>query len=121
MRRVGPAGGATRRARCPAHGGGLARPRTTRGPLRMRSAGLLGLEVLRPVRTSRRRSAAAARRGKAMTPADPDYCPRCGVAYEPLQEYCLECGERLPTNRGVVGVLASSWQRHFAWYPGDWI
>jgi hypothetical protein len=50
-----------------------------------------------------------------------DYCPRCGVAYEPLQEYCLECGARLPTNRGVVGVLASSWQRRFAWYPGDWI
>ena len=57
-----------------------------------------------------------------MSPEEPrDYCPRCGVAYEPLQEYCLECGERLPTNRGVVGVLASSWQRRFAWYPGDWI
>jgi hypothetical protein len=56
-----------------------------------------------------------------MTGTDPDYCPRCGVAYKPLQEYCLECGERLPTNRGVVGVLASSWQRRFAWYPGDWI
>jgi hypothetical protein len=51
----------------------------------------------------------------------PDYCPKCGVAYEPLQEYCLECGTRLPTNRGVVGVLASSWQRRFAWYPGDWV
>jgi hypothetical protein len=50
-----------------------------------------------------------------------DYCPRCGVAYEPLQEYCLECGARLPTNRGVVGVLASGWQRRLAWYPGDWI
>jgi hypothetical protein len=50
-----------------------------------------------------------------------DYCPRCGVAYEPLQEYCLECGARLPVNRGVVGVLASRWQRHFAWYPGDWV
>jgi hypothetical protein len=49
------------------------------------------------------------------------YCPRCGVAYEPTQEYCLECGARLPVNRGVVGVLASSWQRRFAWYPGDWI
>jgi len=57
-----------------------------------------------------------------MTPERPrDYCPRCGVAYEPLQEYCLECGARLPTNRGVVGVLASGWQRRFAWYPGDWI
>jgi hypothetical protein len=50
-----------------------------------------------------------------------DYCPRCGVAYEPLQEYCLECGARLPTNRGVVGVLASGWQRRFSWYPGDWV
>jgi hypothetical protein len=57
-----------------------------------------------------------------MSPEEPrDYCPRCGVAYAPLQEYCLECGGRLPTNQGVVGVLASSWQRRFAWYPGDWI
>jgi hypothetical protein len=50
-----------------------------------------------------------------------DYCPSCGTAYEPLQEYCLECGTRLPTNRGVVGVLAAAWQRRFAWYPGDWV
>ncbi len=50
-----------------------------------------------------------------------DYCPTCGAAYEPLQEYCLECGTRLPTNRGVVGVLASAWQRRIPWYPGDWI
>lgn len=50
-----------------------------------------------------------------------DYCPRCQAAYEPLQEYCLECGERLPTNRGVVGYLAGEWQRRLAWYPGDWI
>ncbi len=57
-----------------------------------------------------------------MTPEQPrDYCPRCGVAYEPLQEYCLECGARLPVNRGVVGVLATAWQRRLGWYPGDWI
>jgi hypothetical protein len=57
-----------------------------------------------------------------MTPEEPrDYCPRCGAAYEPLQEYCLECGARLPTNRGVVGVLAAAWQRRLSWYPGDWI
>jgi len=57
-----------------------------------------------------------------MTHQEPrDYCPRCGVAYEPLQEYCLECGARLPTNRGVVGVLAAAWQRRLSWYPGDWI
>jgi hypothetical protein len=55
------------------------------------------------------------------TPEPRDFCPRCGVAYAPLQEYCLECGARLPTNRGVVGVLASGWQRRFAWYPGDWV
>jgi hypothetical protein len=54
-------------------------------------------------------------------PEPRDYCPHCGVAYEPLQEYCLECGGRLPTNRGVVGFLASEWQRRLAWYPGDWI
>jgi hypothetical protein len=55
-------------------------------------------------------------------PEEPrQYCPACGVAYEPLQEYCLECGTRLPTNRGVVGFLATEWQRRFSWYPGDWI
>ncbi|HEY4412248.1 MAG TPA: hypothetical protein VGN06_04560 [Gaiellaceae bacterium] len=55
------------------------------------------------------------------TDKEPQYCPKCGVAYEPLQEYCLECGERLPTNRGTVGLLAAAWQRRFPWYPGDWI
>jgi hypothetical protein len=50
-----------------------------------------------------------------------DYCPTCGTAYEPLQEYCLECGERLPVNNGLVGVLATGWQRRLRWYPGDWI
>lgn len=49
------------------------------------------------------------------------YCPHCGVAYEPTQEYCLECGSRLPTNRGAIGVLAAAWQRRIPWYPGDWI
>jgi hypothetical protein len=24
-------------------------------------------------------------------------------------------------NRGVVGVLATAWQRRLGWYPGDWI
>jgi hypothetical protein len=58
----------------------------------------------------------------SVDPSQPEqYCPQCGVAYEPTQEYCLECGARLPTNRGVVGVLAGAWQRRFAWYPGDWI
>jgi hypothetical protein len=79
----------------------------------MRRHPVLGREVLQPVRPRGRRLVSA--------PEPEHFCPRCGVAYEPTQEYCLECGERLPVNRGVVGVLASSWQRRFAWYPGDWI
>jgi hypothetical protein len=48
-------------------------------------------------------------------------CPRCGTAYEPYQEYCLECGLRLPVARGVVAYLSQHWQRRISWYPGDWI
>jgi hypothetical protein len=49
-------------------------------------------------------------------------CPRCGTAYSPGQEYCLECGLRLPTEpRGVVPRLGNAWRRRLAWYPGDWI
>ena len=54
-------------------------------------------------------------------PAPPDAeCPRCGTPYAPNQEYCLECGLRLPT-RGVVTTLSTSWRRRMRWYPGDWI
>ncbi|HET8895592.1 MAG TPA: hypothetical protein VFM96_16005 [Gaiellaceae bacterium] len=55
------------------------------------------------------------------SPEQPRWCPNCGAGYEPLQEYCLECGERLPTTRSVVGLLAAAWQRRLPWYPGDWI
>jgi len=48
-------------------------------------------------------------------------CPRCGTPYEPFQEYCLECGLRLPANTGIIPVLATAWRRRIAWYPGDWI
>lgn len=48
-------------------------------------------------------------------------CPRCGTPYEPHQEYCLECGLRLPVQRGIVPVLATAWRRRFKRYPGDWI
>jgi SPOR domain len=54
-------------------------------------------------------------------PAEELECPRCGAPYEPLQEYCLECGLRLPTTGGVVETLRSGWMRRWAWYPGDWI
>jgi hypothetical protein len=48
-------------------------------------------------------------------------CPRCGTPYEPFQEYCLECGLRLPVTRGLIPVLATAWRRRIPWYPGDWI
>ena len=48
-------------------------------------------------------------------------CPRCGTPYEPFQEYCLECGLRLPMSTGLIPVLSRAWRQRVAWYPGDWI
>jgi hypothetical protein len=31
----------------------------------------------------------------------PGLCPRCGAPYDPYQEYCLECGTRLPEPYGT--------------------
>jgi hypothetical protein len=37
------------------------------------------------------------------------------------QEYCLECGLRLPQEaRGVVPRLSRAWRSRVTWYPGDW-
>jgi len=48
-------------------------------------------------------------------------CPRCGTPYGDGQEYCLECGQRLPATTGAVAFLGSAWRRKLGWYPGDWI
>jgi hypothetical protein len=48
-------------------------------------------------------------------------CPRCGTPFEPLQEYCLNCGLRLPVAVGAVSSLAAAWKSQLRWYPGDWI
>jgi hypothetical protein len=49
-------------------------------------------------------------------------CPRCGTPHAPNQEYCLECGLRLPIEAtGVVARLNRGWRRRVGWYPGDWI
>jgi hypothetical protein len=48
-------------------------------------------------------------------------CPRCSTPYEPFQEYCLECGLRLPVSSGIIPVLSTAWRRRVPWYPGDWI
>lgn len=48
-------------------------------------------------------------------------CPRCSTPYSDGQEYCLECGERLPARPGLVAKLGAGWRRRAGWYPGDWI
>jgi hypothetical protein len=41
---------------------------------------------------------------------DPTLCPRCGAPRDAFQEYCLECGIRLPPPPGV-GVRRTVWSR----------
>jgi hypothetical protein len=48
-------------------------------------------------------------------------CPRCGTPYGQRQEYCLQCGERLPRRGDLITRLGASWRRRLGWYPGDWI
>jgi hypothetical protein len=48
-------------------------------------------------------------------------CPRCGARRTPDQEYCLECGLKLPAVTGRIASLRRSWIRRFGWYPGDWV
>ena len=57
-----------------------------------------------------------------MPPSEDDRrCPRCSTPYAEDQEYCLECGERLPANPGLSARLGARWRRRVGWYPGDWI
>jgi hypothetical protein len=41
---------------------------------------------------------------------DPNLSPRCGAPHDDLQEYCLECGLRLPPPPGVA-VRSTIWSR----------
>ena len=52
---------------------------------------------------------------------EPSGCPRCGAEVDAVQEYCLECGLRLPRREGLVARLGDGWQRRLPWYPGDWV
>jgi hypothetical protein len=54
-------------------------------------------------------------------PEDERRCPRCAASYADGQEYCLECGERLPAAPGLRTRLGNRWRRRLGWYPGDWI
>jgi hypothetical protein len=38
---------------------------------------------------------------------DPYVCPRCGAPHDALQEYCLECGSRLPPPAGMARTVWS--------------
>jgi hypothetical protein len=48
-------------------------------------------------------------------------CPRCGARYEPLQEYCIECGLRLPLERGIGPAVGRAWRLEVSRYPGGWL
>ncbi|MBV8396799.1 MAG: hypothetical protein JO064_11145, partial [Actinobacteria bacterium] len=48
-------------------------------------------------------------------------CPRCGTSRAPEQEYCLNCGLRLPSVTGPTASFRRGWIRRFGWYPGDWV
>jgi sporulation related protein len=53
---------------------------------------------------------------------EPDWrCPRCDAPHAQGQEYCLECGQRLPATTGLLPALGSAWRRRLGWYPGDWV
>lgn len=47
-------------------------------------------------------------------------CPRCAAPYEAVQEYCLECGARLPPPGGRTARLAARWTARYPWLPGEW-
>ena len=42
---------------------------------------------------------------------DPYLCPRCGAPHDAFQEYCLECGIRLPAPAGTTTVRSTMWTR----------
>jgi hypothetical protein len=54
-------------------------------------------------------------------PQEERECPRCGAPVAEGQEYCLECGARIPDRSGLVASLGRAWRRRLGWYPGDWI
>ena len=48
-------------------------------------------------------------------------CPRCGAEYETDQEYCLECGLRLPTEPALFSLRARTPRRRAAARRADWL
>ena len=48
-------------------------------------------------------------------------CPTCRAPVEPGQEYCLECGARVPAGRSIATTVERAWRRRLRWYPGNWL
>jgi hypothetical protein len=59
-------------------------------------------------------------REQAIVAAD-GACPRCGAPRAAEQEYCVDCGLRLPPVKGRLPSLRRRWIRRVGWYPGDWV
>jgi cytoskeletal protein RodZ len=38
-----------------------------------------------------------------------------------MQEYCIECGLRLPLDRGIVPAVGRAWRLQVSRYPGGWL
>lgn len=47
-------------------------------------------------------------------------CPRCGARVDAGQEYCLECGLRLP-GEGLAGAVGSAWHRRIGRRGPEWL
>jgi hypothetical protein len=62
-----------------------------------------------------------AKRRLHVAAAAEERCPRCGAPRAADQEYCVECGLRLPVTTGLLPSLRRTWLRRLGWYPGDWI
>jgi hypothetical protein len=63
---------------------------------------------------------ASSKREAAIAAAE-QTCPRCGTGRTREQDYCVDCGLRLPPLSGRVASLRRGWMRRLGWYPGDWI
>jgi hypothetical protein len=51
---------------------------------------------------------------------EPGACPRCGADVEPGQEYCLECGLRLP-GAGPAAAAGSAWHERVGRRGPTWL
>jgi HAMP domain-containing protein len=61
------------------------------------------------------------RRGDEAAAAAHEACPRCRSPRSESQEFCVECGLRLPVVSGAVPAWRGRWLRRVGWYPGDWV